>query len=106
MLKRLRQHWKVNNKDFFLILCTFAITGTLTAYISKEITNWFEVDRYSLSWWLLKIAVLLIGYQVLILLIGFLFGQFPFFWRFEKKFLRRLGLMKKESNSQTLTLLA
>jgi hypothetical protein len=27
--------------------------------------------------------------------VAFLLGQFPFFWRFEKKLLQRLGLMKK-----------
>jgi hypothetical protein len=31
-------------------------------------------------------------YQVLLVLIGALFGQFSFFWGFEKKMLRRFGL--------------
>jgi hypothetical protein len=31
-------------------------------------------------------------YQVLLVFIGFLFGQFTFFWNFEKKMLNRMKL--------------
>lgn len=96
MLKKLRQHWKVNNADLFIILCTFAIAGTATAFISKKITYWLNVPHYSFGWWALKIAVLLIGYQVIILTTGWVFGKFSFFWDYEKKILRRLGLLKKQ----------
>ncbi len=92
MFKKLQQKWKVNSTDLALILCTFAVTGSLTAWISRQITGWMDVDKYSFGWWMLKLGVLLIGYQVIILLIGFCFGQFSFFWNYEKKILKRLGL--------------
>jgi formyltetrahydrofolate-dependent phosphoribosylglycinamide formyltransferase len=91
MFKKLQQKWKVNSTDLALILCTFAVTGSLTAWISRQITGWMGVDKYSFAWWMLKLGVLLIGYQALILLIGFCFGQFRFFWNYEKKILKRLG---------------
>jgi formyltetrahydrofolate-dependent phosphoribosylglycinamide formyltransferase len=91
MFKKLQQKWKVNSTNLALILCTFAVTGSLTAWISRQITAWLQVDKYGLAWWVLKLGVLLIGYQVLILLIGFCFGQFRFFWNYEKKILKRLG---------------
>jgi hypothetical protein len=31
-------------------------------------------------------------YQVLLVFFGFIFGQFKFFWNFEKKMLSRMGL--------------
>ena len=95
MFKRLREHWKVNNTDLLLILLTFAVTGTLTAYISKMITHWLKIERGSALGWGIRIAILVFGYQVIILIVGFLFGQFQFFWNYEKKILRRMGLMKK-----------
>lgn len=95
MFKKLQQKWKVNGTDLALILCTFAVTGTLTAWISRQITGWLQVEKYSFGWWALKIGVLLLGYQVLILIIGFCFGQFRFFWNYEKKILRRLGFFKE-----------
>ncbi len=95
MFGKLQQKWKVGSRDLVLILCTFAVTGTLTAWISRQITGWLQVEHRSFGWWGLKIGVLLFGYQFIILIIGFCFGQFRFFWNYEKKILRRLGLWKR-----------
>lgn len=97
MLEKLKNHWKVSGLQLFLILCVFAITGTTTAWISKQITTWLDIEKFSFLYWLLKVVVLLFGYQVIILLVSIPFGQFPFFWNYEKKILRRMGLWKKES---------
>ncbi|MFT3826032.1 MAG: phosphoribosylglycinamide formyltransferase [Chitinophagaceae bacterium] len=99
MFQRLQKKWKVNGTQLFLILCVFAITGTTTAYITRQVTTWCQVQTYSWAYWLLKIAILIFGYQVLILLIAIPFGQFSFFWKYEKKILARLGLIKKETNN-------
>lgn len=88
MLKRLKQKWKVSGKQFFLILCVFAITGTATAYIARQITTWLQLESTSPWYWILKIAVLVFGYQLLILIVSLPFGQFRFFWNYEKKILR------------------
>lgn len=96
MFEKLKNHWKVSGFQLVLILCVFAITGTLTAWITRQITTWLEIEKYSLSFWVMKILVLVFGYQVLILLISIPFGQFSFFWKYEKKILRRMGLWKKK----------
>jgi hypothetical protein len=49
---------------------------------------------------LLRLAMLLFGYQIILLCVAFLFGQFSFFWQFEKKLLTRLGILKKEKVSK------
>src|SRR6478609_3790392 len=92
MFQKLQNKWKVGGWQLFLIFCVFAITGTLTAYISRQITDWMDIDRTSPWFWLLKILVLIFGYQIFILLISFPFGQFRFFWNYEKKILRRFGI--------------
>jgi hypothetical protein len=96
MFDNLQKRWKVSGTQLFLILCVFAITGTLTAYISRQITFWLDVEKYSFLFWVLKISVLLFGYQVIILLVSIPFGQFSFFWNYEKKILRRMGIWRKE----------
>lgn len=95
MFENLQKKWKVSPSQLFLILCTFAVTGTLTAYISRSITSWIGFDENTLLLWkiLLRLAVLIFGYQVIILIVAFCFGQFPFFWNYEKKILHRMGLM-------------
>lgn len=80
----MQEHWKVNGKQLSLILVTFAVTGTFTAWVSKEITGWLSIEKFSFAWWALKLGVLIIGYQVFILFFGFCFGQFSFFWNLEK----------------------
>ncbi len=95
MLDNLKKRWKVSGTQLFLILCVFAITGTLTAYLSRQVTTWLEIEKYSFLFWALKLIVLLFGYQVIILLVSIPFGQFSFFWNYEKKILKRMGIMKK-----------
>jgi hypothetical protein len=97
MFEKLKSRWKVNGTQLFLILCVFAITGTTTAWISKEITKWLDVEKGTFMFYALKVIILLFGYQVIILLVSIPFGQFSFFWNYEKKILRRFGLMKKEN---------
>jgi len=92
MFQKLQSKWKVGGWQLFLIFCVFAITGTLTAYISRQITGWLDIDRTSPWFWVLKILVLIFGYQIIILIISFPFGQFSFFWNYEKKILRRFGV--------------
>ena len=93
MFKKLRQHWGVGPIDLFLILTTFALTGTTTAWITRVITSWVPASPWSPSWITLKLIILVFGYQILILIFGFLLGQFSFFWNYEKKILTRLGLL-------------
>lgn len=94
MFLKLKKKWNVSGTAFFYIFSTFAVTGTVTAWVSRYVTSWLDVETYSASWWLLKIGVLLIGYQLFLLFFGFLFGQFSFFWKYEKKILTKIGLLR------------
>lgn len=98
MFEKLQKRWKVGGTQLFLILCVFAITGTTTAYISRMITGWIGLTPESPLWQraLLRGLVLLFGYQVIILLVSIPFGQFKFFWNYEKKILKRIGLLKND----------
>ncbi|MCB0447619.1 MAG: hypothetical protein KDD03_08930, partial [Gelidibacter sp.] len=55
--------------------------------ITKENLNTFV-------YWFLYIIIGLIFYQLLLVFFGWLFGQFQFFWEFEKKMLRKFGLKR------------
>jgi formyltetrahydrofolate-dependent phosphoribosylglycinamide formyltransferase len=98
MFNKLQQKWKVSSSQLFFILCTFAVTGTTTAYISRSITSWVGFNEQTFWAWkiMLRMSILIFGYQVIILIVAFVFGQFPFFWNYEKKILRRLGILKQQ----------
>jgi hypothetical protein len=100
MFSSLMKRWKVDTKDLALILCVFAITGFTTAWLSRSITTWagFTAETHWSAKLILRLVILLFGYQVVLLLEAFLLGQFSFFWRFEKRMLQRLGLLKTEKS--------
>jgi hypothetical protein len=43
-------------------------------------------------YWPIRIALIFPIYQLTLPIAGFIFGQFKFFWEFEKKILKRIGL--------------
>lgn len=106
MFSSLLKKWKVSKKEGMLILCVFAITGFTTAFVSRSITAWVgftEATHWALKL-LLRLAVLIFGYQAILLTVAFLLGQFSFFWRFEKRMLQRLGLLKQKKTAPLKTL--
>ncbi len=81
--------------QFALVMIVFAITGSLSLIVTVslfEVLN-LNVDSFSpLVFWPLRIIFIFFVYQVLLLIIAIPFGQFRYFWQFEKKILSRFGL--------------
>ena len=95
MLKTIKDKWGISsNIQLLTIFLVFGVTGSLSAYISQPILNFIGIDRMTISSWIywpIRILIIFPVYQILIVAIGSLFGQFRFFWEFEKKMLARLG---------------
>ena len=95
-MNKLKQRWNItSNWQLLIIFIVFAITGSTAAYISKPITNALGITKESMSLWLycpVRLLLIFPLYQVLLVLIGTLFGQFKFFWEFEKKMLYKMKL--------------
>jgi len=91
-----KERWNIkSNWQVFVILVVFAITGSSAAFLSKPILTFFGVVKGSVSNWIyypLYILLIFPIYQVLLVGFGFIFGQFTFFWTFEKKMLKQMGL--------------
>ncbi len=91
-----RERWNIkSNWQVFVILVVFAITGSTAAYLSKPVLELFGIVKGEVSNWIyypLYIILIFPIYQVLLVSFGFIFGQFTFFWAFEKKMLRSMGL--------------
>jgi len=91
----LKQRWGIqSNFQLIVIFIVFAITGSASAWLSKPFCFWLGITKEDMGLWFNPIRLLMIFpiYQILLVFIGFLFGQFKFFWAFEKKMLRHLGL--------------
>lgn len=94
-MKKLKERWGIhNNWQIFVILIVFAVTGTTASYIGKPILNFLNITTENFGgfgYWTIRIIVLFIMYQFMLVFFGWLFGQYRFFWNFEKKMLRRIG---------------
>ena len=95
-MKKLKERWNVSsNWQLTIIFIVFAITGSTAAYLSKPVTTALGITNENLSLWLywpIRLIVIFPVYQVLLVVLGALFGQFHFFWEFEKKMLNRMKL--------------
>jgi len=94
-MEKLKKRWGVtSNIQLVIIFVVFALTGTSSAWLSKPFCIWLGITKDDLGFWFTPVRLLLIFpiYQVLLVLIGFIFGQFKFFWSFEKKMLVGIGL--------------
>ena len=97
MKNKLIQVFKV--KDFnqlIIIFIVFGITGSLSVVLGKYVLikvfgeSFLNNDYY----WLLRLILIFPIYQVLLIIVGALFGQFRYFWEIEKKILIKMKLIK------------
>ncbi len=77
-------------------MLVFSIAGTTTVLVRRPIFDFLGItgDTNTLVWFLMWLAVIFPTYQVLLMFWGTVFGQFRFFWAFEQKMWRRMGLLK------------
>lgn len=94
MFKRLQEKWGVSTHQFWVIFIAFGLTGTTTAFLTRYITAWLGMDSSTFWAWkvLLRVSMLLFGYQFILLAYGALLGQWAFFWKYEKKILQKIGV--------------
>ena len=94
-MKRFKEKWGItSNFQLVIILLVFSVTGSVAVWVAKPVLDLVGLDKEALSpwvFWPIRIFIIFPIYQVLIVLIGAIFGQFKFFWAFEKKMLVRLG---------------
>ncbi|MFC7357301.1 DUF6787 family protein [Jejudonia soesokkakensis] len=94
-MEKLKKRWNItNNWQLIVILVVFAITGSTSAKFAAPATDAIGMTR-EMGWylyWPTRILIIFPLYQVLLVFFGWLFGEYHFFWNFEKKMLRHLGL--------------
>lgn len=101
MFEKLKKRWNIqSNFQLVIILIVFSINGSVSAWISKPFVEWLGINDQMMPKWiftLIRLILIFPIYNVLLIFVGALFGQFKFFWEFEKKMFSRL-VGKKKSN--------
>ena len=97
MSQKLLKLFKVENYFRLLIIFTvFGITGSLSVVLGKYllISIFSSNIQNNEFYWLIRILLIFPLYQILLIIIGTLFGEFKYFWAIEKKILVRLKILK------------
>tara|TARA_B100000427_G_C15015472_1_gene380160 strand:+ start:67 stop:369 length:303 start_codon:yes stop_codon:yes gene_type:complete len=93
-MNNFKEKWGIrSNFQLFIILIVFSITGFIAGFIIADpLLSLFHITNNDYYYWPIRILLIFPSYQILILFVGGLFGQFRFFWEFEKKMLSRIGI--------------
>ena len=99
--KRLKEKWGItSNLQLIIIFIVFGITGSLSIKLGRPFLNYINLNPEAfesfyfgrIMYWVVRLLVIFPIYQILKLVFGALFFQFNFFWNFEKKILKKIGL--------------
>ncbi|MGJ8593587.1 MAG: DUF6787 family protein [Aquaticitalea sp.] len=98
IFKKLENKWIVTYRwEMIRIFIVFAVTGSSSMFVSRPIMMYLGITKENLNlvvFWILYGIIGLIFYQILLVSFGWLFGQFQFFWEFEKKMLKKMGFKR------------
>lgn len=88
----LKQRWNLKSGwQVMVVLLVFACTGVTVLLIKKPVLALIAGNQEnSLAASIVYYLLILPVYNVLLLGYGFAFGQFRFFWNFEKRFFKRI----------------
>ncbi|HKZ67551.1 MAG TPA: phosphoribosylglycinamide formyltransferase [Chitinophagaceae bacterium] len=102
MFQRLQQKWKVNGLHLVLILCTFAVGGSLTGFVGRKLMNFIPLEQ-SWLWIVVYILMVTILWPFAVLLVSIPFGQYRFFTGYLKKMGKRIGVGSNKQDQELQT---
>ncbi|MGG9970749.1 formyltransferase family protein [Ferruginibacter sp. SUN002] len=102
MLEKLQQRWKVNGLNLVLIICTFALGGSLCGYAGRKILQLVSIDK-GLLWFIVYIVLITLLWPICVLLVSIPLGQFGFFKRYLGKIWGRINGRRTRDGRQGTT---
>ena len=88
MIQKVLKIFKVNSINrLIIIFIVFAITGSLSVILGEYVLLIFFSDDVvkDFFYWVIRILIIFPLYQILLIIIGSIFGEFKYFWSIEKK---------------------
>lgn len=105
MLEKLKQRWKVNDLNLVLIICTFALGGSLCGYAGRKILGLTGMEKGGL-WIALYILLISLLWPLCVLIISIPLGQFKFFKNYLTKIWGRMKGKRRNKGSVTVAIYA
>ncbi|WP_375251827.1 MULTISPECIES: DUF6787 family protein [Dokdonia] len=96
LFTKLYDRWGVSYRwELIAIFLAFAVTGSTAGRLSNPLMEIIGLDKNLTSGWIywpVRILLIFPIYQVLLVIFGWLFGQYTFFKAFAIKMVSRMGL--------------
>ena len=98
MIQNLINKFNAKSKvHLFIIFIVFGLSGSFSLWISSPILEVLDLknilNNYPL-YILFRVLIIIPIYQLILIVIATLFGEFEYFWKFEKKILKRIKIIK------------
>ena len=97
--EKFKVRWEItSNRQAIIIFIVFGITGSVASKLAQPLTEFIGLNQDGNDWyiyWPVRIFLIFPIYQVLLIFFGSVFGQFKFFWSFEKKMMSRFQRKKR-----------
>ena len=80
-----------------LIFCVFAVTGSSSVIVTEPIVQFIKLKsfiEFYPAYLIVTIVLVLVSYNILLISFGTLVGQFTYFSNMQKKFLRRIKVIR------------
>ncbi len=102
-MKRIKKIFKVQSTyQLTIVFIVFGISGSLSVAISGPILEHLDLKNYiayDFLYFIIRILIIFPIYQIILIIIGTIFGQFKYFWQFEKKFWKKLFNYKESKKN-------
>ena len=98
MFQKLRQKWKVDSTQLFLVITTFAIGGSLTGMAARKMMTLIPVVQ-PVIWTILYIFLMTLTWPLMVLVVSVPLGQFTFFRNYLLRIASRLSGKQRPGNS-------
>ena len=98
MIQNLIKKFKAKSKVHLLVIfIIFGLSGSFSLWISSPIMSALDLKNMLNNYPLyifLRFLIIIPIYQIILIVIARIFGEFNYFWRFEKQFLKRMKIIK------------
>ena len=98
MIQNLIKKFNAKSKIHLLVIFfVFGLSGTFSLWISSPIISALDLKNILNNYPIyifFRVLIIIPIYQLILIVIATLFGEFEYFWKFEKKFLKRIKIIK------------
>lgn len=98
-IDKLKNRWKLKSGlQVLIVLVVFACTGCTVLLLKPPVVAFFTANSEPSIWFSIIYYILILPvYNIILLIYGLIFGQFSFFWEFEKRMFKKMTGRKNDA---------